>query len=86
MGDVSQNESRARRKIREAAERYGLTVLWASWTPIGAGAEMSGASGGWEVGFGDDDLIDYALGYSWPGVIESIDSQVAEARLRDGER
>lgn len=66
----SQNDTRARRKIRAAAERHGLTVGDMEWEPIGAMIEMSGREGGWYV-----EIVGYgmALGYSWQDVVESID-------------
>jgi hypothetical protein len=74
MGNPSQpsrsSETRARRRIREAAERHGLEVESAYWQPIGQMIEMQGHDGGWTVfikGYG------VATGYSCDDVIESID-------------
>jgi hypothetical protein len=69
-GPVRARESRARRKIREAAERYGLTVGEVEYEPIGGIVEMQGPAGGWWV-----EIVGYgtATGFSWQEVVESID-------------
>ena len=67
---TSHGETRARRKIREAAERHGLEVESMEYEPIGAMLEMSGRVGGWTVrinGYG------VATGYAWQDVVEQID-------------
>lgn len=63
-------ETRARRKIRETVEWYGLEVESMDYEPVGQMIEMSGREGGWTVfvkGYG------VATGYSWQEVIEHID-------------
>jgi hypothetical protein len=66
--------SRARQKIREAAERHGFTVAALEWTPIGQMIEMQGREGGWyvEVQTGPNHS-GIATGYSWQDVVEQID-------------
>lgn len=63
------SETRARRKIRRAAEARGLVVDFIEWQPISAGPEMSGAAGGWYVQFDPDG---HALGLNLDEVLEWI--------------
>jgi hypothetical protein len=64
-------ESRARRKIREAIEAKGWTVLRMEWEPIRAGAEKSGPEGGWYVeARAPSGGTDWVLGYSWQDAVE----------------
>lgn len=70
-------ETRARRKIREAAMVCGWTVNADEmiWTPIGAAGEKEGRSGGWEVWVRDKygEYRAAVLGYSWEEVAEEIE-------------
>jgi hypothetical protein len=43
------NETRARRKIRDIANRYEFVVEDIEWQPIGQMIEMQGREGGWTV-------------------------------------
>lgn len=70
-------ETLARRKIREAVEAKGRTLVELEWEPIGAAAEKEGPSGGW---FGTARAPsggeDYIMGYRWQDVIAWIDAYI----------
>lgn len=65
------SETRARRKIREAAEQHGFEIEQMDYEPIGQMIEMQGRAGGWYVHVKDYGM---ATGYDWREVVETIHS------------
>jgi hypothetical protein len=71
-------ESRARRKIREAVEAKGYSLVELTWEPWGKAAEKEGISGGWWGRVEPDPStpgssgLDWFGGLSWQEAVESI--------------
>jgi hypothetical protein len=71
-------KSRQRKAILGAAKQAGLTVLGLTWDPIGAGNEMCGPNGGWQLDTKEHGIIP---AYNVKEMIREIASYVSSCDL-----
>jgi hypothetical protein len=72
-------ETRARRKIREAVEAKGWTLLRLVWEPISPGGEKEGLCGGWYgVCRAPSGGEDWVMGYNWRETVEWAEKYLAD--------